>query len=244
MRKLILALPYYADDRAQAMRLAKYIVALESAYRDDCEICFVSRRDADPIYPHEMMRFVTTMPISWYHCEGTAVGHPAAPNEMAREFFVEAIRRVNDGQWATVDAILFMEPDCVPVARDWLNRLRAEWDALMAPGRCGLGCFRSENVDTPHLNGNAMWIPRLADYADMSDVPGLGWDSALGSKLVPVVSTPLISNLWMETKVPTERIEVNPFHSDKMRRPVLVHGCKDRSVELHAEAMTGVPFPT
>ena len=230
MRKLILAIPYYADDRAQAMRLAKYIVALESAYRDDCEICFISRRDADPIFPHEMMRFVTTMPISWYHCEGTAVGHPAAPNEMAREFFVEAIRRVNDGQWATVDAILFMEPDCVPVARDWLNQLRAEWDAAQYFGAEIVGCYREENVDFPHVNGNMMASPRLADHVDMADIPGLGWDSAIFKRWADAGkpwswrATPLISNLWMETKVPEERMRVNPFHADKGRPPCLIHG--------------------
>lgn len=239
MKKLVIAIQFYDKDREAAMRLAKFIVDLEPKFRDDVELCFVSRFDAVPITPGEMMRFVRTVPISWYHTETRETGHPAGCNAMAREFFVEAIKRANNGEWANVDAILMLEPDCVPVARDWIDQLRAEWDnARYQP--VVVGCYRDEGVDVPHINGNALFSTRLADYVDLSDVPGLGWDSAMFKLLFDGhgswtwAPTPLISNLFKETAVPHGRMAVNPFYKGILRPPVLIHGVKDESAWNYA----------
>src|SRR5580658_2019132 len=183
MKRLVIALPYYSADRAAAFTLARFITDLEPKFRDDVELCFVSRFDSMPITPGEMMRFVTTFRVSWHHCEPGPVGHPHGANAMAREFFVEAIKRINGGEWAEVDAILFMEPDCVPVARDWIDQLIKEWQQERWNDALVIGCYRDKNVDTPHINGNALWFPRLADHADLTERAGLGWDSAVFSSL-------------------------------------------------------------
>ena len=241
--RIVIALPYYTDDRAATFRLARYICALEKAYRDDTELCFVARSDAIPIMPHEMMAYIPSFKISWHICEPGPIGHPAGANHMMRDFFVEAIKRANNGEWADVKAILVCEADCVPCAKDWLDQLHHEWDMQADRNTLVIGCYRSENVDRPHINGNALWHPRLADYADLHDKPGLGRDSAVFSSLDGRwVGTPLIANLWMETNVPEERMRKNPFWPDDTP-PVMIHGVKTDCARKWAEKMTGVPFP-
>ena len=244
MRRLVIVLPFYHSDREACMRMARYVCALEDKYRDDVELCFCNRWDTDPLHPGEMMRFVATFKVSWFPSTTKAEGHPKGCNAMARDIFHEALRRSNvGGPWEDVEALLFMEPDCVPVAKDWIDQLRAAWDrkddhALV------VGCYRDRDVDVPHVNGNALWSPRLAAHINIDvDCHGFGWDSALAEQIASrFCDTPLIANLFKETNVPESRMRNNPFNSFGV--PVLLHGVKDDSATKYAEKCTGVRFPT
>jgi len=245
MRRLLIAFPYYEKDRAQAMRLAKFICDLEPKFRDDVTLFFYARHDALPITPHEMMRYITTFPVQWGISSTKAEGHPAGCNAMAADLFRHAQARVDSGHWADVDSILLCEPDCVPCARDWIDQLRAEWDRAreLSPVLV-VGCFRNRGVDVPHVNGNALWSPRLAtSIAVGMDCRGLGWDSAWSEQLTGrSYPTSMIVNLWRETNVPEDRMATSPFLPMLPYKPVLIHGVKDRSAELWAEKQTGVKF--
>lgn len=246
MKRLAIIIPFYADDRAQAMLMARFVCALEERYRSDTILCFVNRWDADPLYPHEMMRFITTFPVEFFSSTTKASGHPAGPNAMAKDIFHEALRRSNVGApWEDVDTILFMEPDCVPVAKDWIDQLRREWETQVDKKELVCGCYRYEGVDVPHVNGNALWTPRLAAHINVDlDCCGLGWDSAWAGQIgMRLFNTPLIENLFKETNVPESRMRENPFFPENIS-PVLIHGVKDRSAIEYAEKMTGVKWPT
>lgn len=245
MKRLALVIPFYDADREQAMRMAKFICDLEPKYRDDVFLCFVNRWDCPPIHPAEMMRFITTFRVEWFASTTKAEGHPAGPNAMAKDIFLEAQRLVDAQRWADVDALLLMEPDCVPVAKDWLDQLRAEWDRAQDTNKAvSVGCWRDRYVDVPHVNGNALWSTRLATAINVNmDCHGFGWDSAFSEQLRHrIYPTAMIVNLWREENVADSRFEKSPFLPQSAYRPVLAHGVKDDSARKYAEKMTGVKF--
>ena len=242
MKRIVIAIQFYEGDRAAAFRLAQFITDIEPTFRDDVELCFVNRFDCKPITPLEMVKFITTFKVSWFQTTTQETGHPAGCNAMARDFFAESLRRYRSGEWAEVQAVLLLEPDCVPVARDWINQLEMEWDFAKATGDfVVVGCYRDKDVDVPHINGNALWAPDLAARIDLAvDYTGKGWDSALAHELKGHwFKTSLISNLFKETNVPTERLANNPFTPPGTPAPVLIHGVKDESAWDYAKAKMG-----
>jgi hypothetical protein len=232
MKRAVISISYFDGDRVDAFKLARFIADLEPSYRPDVELCFVARHDAMPITPSEMTQFITTFPVSWMRTATEEVGHPKGSNAMAIDFFKESLHRVRDGSWGEVEAIIFIEPDCVPVAKDWINQLMREW--MWAKTVCdvlALGCYRDKDVDVPHINGNAVWHPELARHIDFAcDYTGKGWDSAIAPQLIGrKVHTSLIANLWKETNVAESRMARNPFTPEGTPPPVLIHGVKDDS---------------
>ena len=182
--RAIIVIPYYSADREAAFRLARFITELEPRYREDVEMMLVPRGDAIPPSPVELLALARRLPASWWQTSGMLVGHPAGSNEMAREIFAESYRRRRNGEWADVVGLIFVEPDCVPVDRDWINKLMAEYmfgrqhaNALV------VGCFRDVGVDVPHINGNAVYDPDVAHRCDFAVTNGgLGWDSAMAEQ--------------------------------------------------------------
>lgn len=237
--KLLIAIPYYNGDRDKALSLAGLITAIEPAFRDDVEICFVPRLDAIPPTPLEMKPLMRKFSsVHWYLTQSPDVGHPKGSNGQARDFFNEAQRRYFHGEWRHIEAILYLEPDSVPIARDWINQLMREWAFGKKYAQAYVvGCFRSEGVDVPHINGVALYAPDVAHRFDFSVTKGtLGWDSAMAEQFSQAwMKTSLISNLWKETNVPDERFQSNPFTPKGTPPPVLIHGVKDGSALNYAK---------
>jgi hypothetical protein len=237
---LDIVIPFSEGDREAAMRLAHFIAKIEPKRRDDVELCLVNRFDCERAGAAEIALLLPTFKVSTMNTTTKATGHPQGCNAMAEDIFTFALANKN---WEDVDAILFMEPDCVPVARDWIDQLRAEWDDLNLHRDTDLsvvGCFRSLGVDIPHVNGNALWNPRIAEWYDLKAKPGLGWDSSVALEMSTddYRNTELISNLFKETNMPEERMRVNPFSLGLLnpaRPPVLIHGVKDESAWNYAK---------
>ena len=248
MKKLVIALPFFDGDREQAEMLALVVDWIQAKSlipkRPNVEFCFVNKHGHSRINPAVMASLnFTFAPCTEFETVTAAEGHPKSGNAQAIDFFRESLRRVQTGQWKGVDAILWMEPDCVPVAHDWIDQLMHEWDyAITVAPALVVGCYRTENVDVPHVNGNALWHPELAKHIDLNvTMEGKGWDSALADQLKGrFVQTSLIANLWKETKVTDERMKANPFTPKGTPPPVLIHGVKDDSAWLFARRQLGI----
>jgi len=234
MKKLVLALQFWAGDRDAAMRNAKRIADNEPIYREDVIFLFVARYDC----PHDLavvayvgQKFKTET----YTGFRRGVGWPHGCNELWCDLMQQSIRRMRSGEWEGVDGILTFEADCVPVDPDWINRLRKAWDIALASNKMVLGHWLPEPTGFGHINGNAIFDPLIAIKLGLvgcaSDV---GWDFHWGPKFSPHwVRSGLIRTFYHCDGVP-ENWFVAPGEHDGVL-PAMIHGIKDGASERYAD---------
>ena len=158
--------------------------------------------------------------------------YPKGPNDTA----LEIMRCKRD---YTYKAVLLLEPDCVPVAPDWLDKLSDEWDRAAAAGHLIMGSWHPLNVNHPtmgHLNGNLMFHPSIAEKITIPDVPDEHpWDTWLAATFQPHwCRTGLIKNLNRHKTATIRQLSVP--ECGKIA-PVLIHGVKDESVWNYAKSL-------
>lgn len=229
MSQLAICLQYYENDRRRALELARLIAANEPKFRDDVIFCLVNRFDAEAA-PSDLIDLLGTKFTTVLHTSnGRATGWPSGCNEMAKSTFRFANQEWRFGPWHDVDGVLLMEPDCIPIARDWIDQLKEEWATARAAGKLLMGTWRDGGGLLGHINGNMIVRPDFAEKVQMNEVfEWLAWDCAI----VPQVHdqwqvTNLICNRWKEAGLSNEEIMT---HRNGVGRPVLVHGVKDDSV--------------
>lgn len=234
--KFIICLQYWQGDRDAAMRLARFIADLEPVMRDDVELQFFCRHDAHDPDVETLIHVSKKMGAGYQKVLEHTVGYPQSPNFMA----MFAMRHVAEAFPDAAGAML-MEADCVPVARDWINQLRADWHQARAAGRLLMGSWRAECTPNGHLNGNLCFVPQLAKLVGLPTVPPKkAWDVALVKYFEPVwCRTGLIANRYCELFVSDEALRTPECGT---RAPVLVHGVKDLSAVKYAERVTGIDF--
>lgn len=158
--------------------------------------------------------------------------YPQGPNKLAFDLMKQAADGV---AWAKgAKAILLMEPDCIPVSKDWLNQLSEEWDRAAGQGKMVLGHWQKESGG--HINGNLMFDPRLANAVDLGDAPPKRpWDIAYPPIFEPVwARTGLIKNLYRQTNVFDTDMRTPAVGT---KPPVLIHGVRDNSAWDYAKRM-------
>ena len=226
--KLLIALQYWTGDRDLAKRLAELIWRIRGD--KDPSLVMVGRSDCEPL--------VIDAPYFFYATGDGPTGWPAGPNHMAVDLIKQIHYRYQFGGWGNFDAALLMEPDCIPVQKDWISQLEAEWDTVKEKAWM-MGCWRASPDWVGHINGNCVIRPDFAKLVDLRVDPGLAWDCAIAPQVKDHWhNTSLISNRYEERKVPDEVI-MTPYNAIKadpatLKPPVLVHGVKDDSVYDYA----------
>lgn len=176
---IALCLQCWPGDTDVAMDLAKLICEIEPEKREG-EFVLVYRQDCDlrlPKFFEELagMRFARAHArIARNH----AVGWPEGSNMLAHSAFMEmTILAQNDD--IKSDGFLLFEPDCVPLTRDWIERLSDEWEKTKALGKEAFGHWHQQGDETTlHMNGNAVFATRFFDtHSQWMIGPGtMGWD--------------------------------------------------------------------
>lgn len=218
---LLLCVQFWEGDKVAAFRLARFIADIEPRFRSDVELCFVARYDAH--HDHDTLKYVVNkMPVSFHTCSRKGEGWPAGPNAMAVDtLYMVAERRERP------EAALLMEPDCVPLARNWIDQLMAEWQAR--PKHTVLmGSWRDSGGPYGHINGNCMVVPDFVDRVDVSRVPPqLAWDCA---------AAPQVREKWHISGLFKNCFQSYNATEDGLRTPevgerppVVIHGYKDDS---------------
>lgn len=199
----VICLQYWDGDKEDAEKLAAYIRELGST-RTEFSLVMV------PSPP--------------------GLKYPLGPNTVAFNLIREAAEGL---EWARgAKCILLMEPDCVPVARDWIDQLSDEWDRAAGMGKLVLGHWRKEHGG--HVNGNLLFSPDLARKISIGRVPRRPWDIAVAPLIEPICAkTGLIKNLYRRTSVSAEEMQT-PSCGNKP--PVLIHGVRDQSAWDYAKA--------
>lgn len=157
-----------------------------------------------------------------FYSEGNE--YPKGPN-------LTALTHLRGTYSPNVEGVLLIEPDCVPVTKDWMDQLRESWDRAAAAGKLIMGSWHPINIDHPtlgHINGNLMFSPDLAKRVTIPDVPDdKPWDTFLADVFQPYwCRTGLIKNLNRHRTATRDQLTKPECGT---RTPVLVHGVRDSS---------------
>ncbi len=227
---LILALQYHQQDRAEALRLAKFIAEIEPQRRHDIEFVFVRRWDAAPVDDATLAHVAEKFRVSQCETVTRWTGWPAGPNAMAVDFLTRASwLNQPGGEWENVSGILLLEPDCVPLSANWLDQIIRSWDFACIDQAWCMGSWRNSGGEFGHINGCAVY---RTDFAKLVGLHRLGendiawdcWHSQFSHK--HWARSGLFLNRFQERNA-TEEILRTPEIGGVP--PVLAHGYKDDS---------------
>lgn len=229
--RLTICIQFWQGDRDAAFRLAKFITDLETAPRMDTQIVFLHRHDTtmdDTVTDYVRRRFETRVVRAPEH----EVGYPRSPNVMALYAMEEA------PNWGGA-AVFLMEADCIPVASDWIDKLRAEAGRAWATGSAVVGSWRPECSAVGHINGNMLFRPDILSLLKMSTtVPKKAWDVYFVPQFATAwMRTGLIANRYCEMFVTDENLATPECGT---RAPVVIHGIKDDSSWTYARRLLDV----
>lgn len=225
-------------DLDAAFELTQLIVKIEKEKRPHGEFFLVYRKDCPAWVPKEFVllaqkRFKAVACMARNHDEGW----PAGSNMLAASAFIEMeiLRRTGIIE---NEAFLLFEPDCIPMAVDWIDQLSAEWERAKAEGKEAVGHWHQQGeVDTLHMNGNAIF---RVDFFERhpTTIVGCGtqgWDYWFRDRLIPIsCDTYAIFQHYGRPEISLKELEEISKHG---RRPALFHGIKSSAGRRHVEEM-------
>ncbi len=233
--KLLLALQFWDQDKAQAMRVARLVADLEFRHSTAADFLFVARFDSsqDPATVAYVSRKFNT--FSYVNKNRRGQGWPFGCNELWFGSLDHVYTQTQAGLMPGYKAILTFEADACPLIPDWIGELSREWDRLFANGARIIGHMTPPGpVESGgvHINGNCLvsgdseylhWLSRKLGGC----APGGGWDYILAPsfKQRGWADTKKIRSYW---HAPTMNEKF--FHNIVTEGVVLSHGVKDDSV--------------
>lgn len=234
MRKIVLCPQYWEGDREATYRNLRRIADNEPAFREDTEIMLCARFDCQ--HDPETVKYISTkFKVHLFTSPRRGTGWPSGCNDLAFATMHEAANRFHEKEWNYVKAIFLMESDCIPIAKDWLDVLHAEWDEAESLGKQVAGCWMEyHGGEFGHINGNLLIHPYLVRARQIIGCsPIVGWDDWIAPFIQDVWhKAGFIKNLYRAANVAESDI-VSEWIPGK--RPVLIHGVKDLSVENYAD---------
>ena len=232
--KLLITIPFWKGDQAQAMKLARLLADLQEQHSTRADILFVSRFDCKHdkatidyvsrkfnVYAHVSQR----REVGWPHgCNGTFFG--------SMEWFYW---KKESGQIPNYKAMFIAESDGAPLVDDWLGRLSIEWDKLNEMRKVYMaGAMIPDVVNNhPHINGGCAFLSGELDFLKwiVTRVGGIptaaGWDWVLNKQFETWgwSDLPCIKSYW---RMPTFTEE--QWKPELMKGTVWLHGVKDDSL--------------
>ena len=221
-------------DLGAALELAQLICDLEPERRENTEFFLVYRKDT-PIYGP--LAFETMAKPKFGRALARAArnfddGWPGGSNMLAGSAFLE-MAILKRGDICRNEAFLLFEPDCVPLSRDWIDQLSAEWERAKANGKEAFGNWHQQaGEDTLHLNGNAVFEVAYYDkhLSWMIGPATLGWDYFYRDHLIPISQdSDLMTQRYAFGTITPEQFDALEKNGQK---PVFLHGVKDHSARV------------
>jgi hypothetical protein len=225
-------------DQQAALELVELICDLEPK-PCDTEFFLIYRKDCSPDLPK---RFAALTSTKFTRCAARParnhdVGWPGGSNMLAGSAFIEMSILLRE-KLCHSDAFLLFEPDCIPLAIDWIDQLSAEWDRARDLGKEAFGHWhQSEHPDWVHMNGNAVFKTNFFDkHPNLIIGAGtMGWDFFFREQLLQLsVDSNLIFQNWNRYGLTLE--EFLSINKNGVR-PALFHGVKTPDGRAHARSV-------
>jgi hypothetical protein len=197
--QLMVAIQFWEGDKANALRLARFLADIEPTFRDDTIIAFAARFDCEldaeiqEAYDYVSRKF----PATFMRSNRRATGHPDGCFGLWAGIAENAYSRWLSG-WPVAN-VLFVESEGVPARVDWIDALKRAHAANMQTGKRITGARMEGAFYEPHVNGTMlMHLSAWADHGGWKSCPkGIAWDCFHGqSMLGEIGSAPSILNLY------------------------------------------------
>lgn len=153
-------IPYFCEEEMRRYRWIASHLAAMGMPEEKVEFLLAPAAGADPSnrLPESFGRLGG---VSVYRCQTREKGYPKRVNAM----FWEIMRHLNRERGGENGFALWLESDMIPVRKDWLERLEADWQS--APGRLVMGLYVPERrLPAPpskaHINGGACYAMDFA----------------------------------------------------------------------------------
>lgn len=237
--KLIIVLPFCKSDADKAVRLLQWIKELGGCPENDC----VTLAAVD--VPDEIERNVNVLAHMDVFAAAYPVRtpfklqdekHPIGPNWM----FETVLKYFHKTKGTR--PFLWLEPDCVPMRKGWLQEIENEYARCVALQKRILACtaeFTNPKWPKVIASGTAVYPPNAWEiYKSLQTNRKVAWDVQFADKVMPMVmkSRTILSRLnhnlpptYFRTK--TEKAPPNAVYLDQIPKAVtLVHPDKDGSL--------------
>lgn len=223
MTPMLVCIPFWNGDKAQAMDLCKILAGLQDHHVGNiCHVMLVARQDCS--HDVNMIKIVMAKFNTFTHITTSPLrGWPNGPNGM----FGSTMSHICHNGKNKYECVYWMEPDAIPLCPNWFMDLLHVWrnrhiDAWV------IGCRSDCNGDGTgdHITGCALYHPNIAKLMpEITSCTGQAWDYKYRAKIVARGShTPLIENWYAKRNAPPDII-------DRVNVGVrIIHGFKDRSV--------------
>jgi hypothetical protein len=238
--KILIAIPFWEQDKEQAMLVARLLADLENGHSDKADVLLMSRFDCPPAdkptLDHVSRKFNTYSQV----CKRRGVGWGHGSNEL---FFGVMDWLYSNNVAKKVPeykAVLMFESDSCPLTPNWINALHDSWDASQRGPRTvkvyGPLLSQPEHPLMPkgisHINANALYAGDLKFLKTLArEIGGCnpqgGYDWHLAPRFMKIgwKDCPQIKSWWRSINV-TPAILDNLIHQGV----VMMHGFKDNSL--------------
>ena len=218
-------------DCGAALELTELICDIEPERRDETEFWLVYRKDTPLNIPKRFSELARQKfgRSGAFAARNFDDGWPAGSNMLAHSAFLEMelLRRAGT---CKNEAFLLFEPDCVPMAADWLDQLSAEWLKARENGKTAFGHWHQQwDESTRHMNGNAVFaITHFEKYGHLLIGPAtMGWDYFYREHFIGISQdSNLIHQLYSTWGLSEEAFDALQKNGV---RPAFLHGVKDDS---------------
>lgn len=187
--KILVALQFWAGDRAHAESLAKFLADFQQGHSEDADVLLVNRFDCPPLSHRAIDSLSRKFNVFQYKTKSRLTGWPTGCNGLWTST-IEWVRSMCYGGKAPhYKAVFTCEADGAPIHRDWILRLHNGWDRVNSLSQVVIAgpMVGIDGPDTPmavHINGNCLYSGRrdALDWA-LRTVPTVhpmaGWDYAM-----------------------------------------------------------------
>lgn len=227
--KILVTIPFWDGDRYQVEIQAKFLADLQKGHSELADILFVNRFDAKPLRP-EIIKYVSRkFNVMQYRSKRKETGWPSGCSSLWFGMLEYVYHKQVAKQIPHYKALFNMASDVVPLKRDWVEYLHAQWDAMQPAAVAGA------LIEGPrdHINGDAMLMTTRPDFLRwlVNEVGGIkqraGWDWVLAPDFCARGWKNIdgIKSLWQTPTMTLQDAKV------WMGRDVaLIHGVKDASL--------------
>lgn len=216
---MILAIAYCHKDINQALRLMKWISFLSAKHGDSMkreQLLLVVNQMGSKFPEHEAnaVEAQNTFGTVYQHIPAKQEEHgwPASANAMFAEALLWVERHMQD-------AMLWIEPDCVPVCPEWFERIQQEWAGVAMPAN---KTFMGARIPyaKPHLSGVSVYGQHWRNVAPdlITCPPQATFDIHASPQTLPNAHiTKLFQQVWKPPQITTKLIapETVLWHQDK-----------------------------
>lgn len=218
---ILICIPYWMGDKAQAMNLCKIITGLQPHHVGViAHVLLIARQDCS--IDQNMVKIISQKFNTFtYKSSSPLKGWPNGANGI----FASTMIHISNNAVKNYECVFWMEPDCIPTRPNWFWDLVIEW-RRRHPKANIVGCRADCNGDGTgdHITGCALYHPNIARILpEITHCDGMAWDYQHRAKIVAMGgSIKLLQNRYKETKVDPGIIEEPGV--------CLIHGIKDDSL--------------